>query len=56
MHCISCVFVVAVYWASQLIPFISGTDSDANACDEDNRYNSLGYRSDFEAFLDECSD
>ena len=56
MHCISCVFVVTVYWASQLIPFISGTDSDADAYDEDDRYDSLGYGSDFEAFLDECSD
>ena len=52
----SCVFVVTVYWASQLIPFISGTDSDADAYDEDDRYDSLGYGFDFEAFLDECSD
>ena len=52
------VFVVTVYWASQLIPFISGTDSDsdADAYDEDDRYDSLGYGSDFKAFLDECSD
>ena len=47
--------VVTVYWASQLILIISGTDSDAEACDEDDRYDSLGYGSDFEAFLDKCS-
>ena len=56
MHCILCVFVVTVYWASQLIPFISGTDSNAAAYDEDDRYESLGYGSDSEVFLDECSD
>ena len=49
-------FVVTVYWASQLIPFIAGTDYDDDACDEDDHYDSLAYRSDFEAFLDECSD
>ena len=49
------VVVVTVYWASQLIPFFSGTDDD-DACDEDDRYDSLGYGSDFEVFLDECSD
>ena len=49
------VFVVIVYWASQLIPFISGTDDD-DAFDEDDCYDSLGYRSDFEVFLEECSD
>ena len=49
------VFVVTVYWASQLIPFISSTDDD-DACDEDDRYDSLGYGSDFEVFLDECYD
>ena len=49
------VFVVIVYWASQLIPFISGTDDD-DACDEDDRYDSMGYGSDFEVFLDECYD
>ena len=49
------VFVVTVYWASQLIPFISDTDSDAYAYDEDDHYDRLGYGSDFEAFLDECS-
>ena len=56
MHCISCVFVVTVYWASQLILIISGTDSDADAYDKGDRYDSLGYGSDFEAFLNECSD
>ena len=50
------VFVVTVYWAAQLILIISDTDSDVDACDEDDRYDSLGYGSDFEAFLDECSD
>ena len=50
------VFVVTVYWASQLIPFISGTDSDADAYDEDDRYDYMGYGSDFEVFLDECFD
>ena len=50
------VFVVIVYWASQLIPFISGTDDDDDACDEDDRYDSLGYGSDFDVFLDECCD
>ena len=48
-------FVVTVYWALQLILIISGTDSDADACVENDRYDSLGYRFDFEAFLDECS-
>ena len=48
--------MVTVYSASQLIPFISGTDSDVDACDEDDRYDSLGYGSDFEVFLDKCSD
>ena len=49
------VFVVIVYWASQLIPFFSGSDND-DACDEDDRYDIMGYGSDFEAFLDECCD
>ena len=45
-----------MYWASQLILIISGTDSDADACDEDDRYDRLGYGSDFEVFLNECAD
>ena len=56
MHCISCAFVVTMYWASQLILIISDTDFDADACDEDDCYDNLGYRSDFEVFLDEFSD
>ena len=48
--------MVTVYWASQLILIISGVNSDADACDEEDRYDSLSYGSDFEAFLDECSD
>ena len=51
---VACV-CVTVYWALQLIPFISGTDDD-DACDEDDCYDSLGYGSDFEVFLEECSD
>ena len=47
---------VIVYWASQLILIISGTDSDADAYDDDDRYDSLGYGSDFEELLDECYD
>ena len=35
---------------------ISGTDSDAGDCSEDDRYDSMGYGSDFEEFLAECSD
>ena len=50
------VFVVTVYWALQLILIISGGDSDADAYDEDYRYDSLGYGSDLKTFLDECSD
>ena len=34
---------------------ISGTYSDAKDCFEDDHYNSLGYSSDFEEFLIECS-
>ena len=49
-------FVVTVYWASQLFLIFSGTDSDADDYDEDDRYGSLGYESDFEEFLDECYD
>ena len=50
------VFVVTVYWVSQLILIISGTDSDADAYDKDDCYDSLGYGSDFEEFFDECYD
>ena len=44
---------VAVYWASPLILIILGTDSDADVCDGDDRYDSMGYGSDFKEFLDE---
>ena len=37
-------------------PIISGTDSDAGDCSEDNRYDSMGYGSDFKEFLAKCSD
>ena len=33
---------------------ILGTYSDANDCDENDNYDSLGYGSHFEEFLDEC--
>ena len=49
----SCVTVVLGFAAHSII---SGTDSDAGDCSEDDRYNSLGYGSDFEEFLAEYSD
>ena len=49
----ACVTVVLGFTAHSII---SGTDSDAGDCSEDDRYDSLGYGSDFEEFLAECSD
>ena len=49
----ACVTVVLEFVAHFII---SGTDSDAKDCLEADRYDSLGYGSDFEEFLAECSD
>ena len=49
----ACVTVVLGFAAHSII---SGNDSDARDCSEDDRYDSLGYGSDFEEFLAECSD
>ena len=49
----ACVTIVLGFAAHSII---SGTDSDAGDCSEDDRYDSLGYGSDFEEFLAECSD
>ena len=49
----ACVTVVLGFAAHSII---SGTDSDAGDCSEDDRYDSMGYGSDFEEFLAECSD
>ena len=49
----ACVTVVLSFAAHSII---SGTDSDAGDYFEDDHYNSLGYGSDFEEFLAECSD
>ena len=49
----ACVTVVLGFAAHYII---SGTDSDAEDYSEDDRYDSLGYGSDFEEFLAECSD
>ena len=52
---IVCVYVTVVLgFAAHFI--ISGTDSDAGDCSKDDRYDSLGYGSDFEEYLTECSD
>ena len=48
-----CVTVVLGFAAHSII---SGTDSDAKDCFEDDRYDSLGYGSNFEEFLAKCSD
>ena len=48
----ACVIIVLDFAAHSII---SGTDSDAADCFEDDRYDSLGYDSDFEEFLAECS-
>ena len=49
----ACVTVVLGFAAHSII---SDTDSDVGDCSEDDRYDSLGYGSDFEEFLTECSD
>ena len=49
----ACVIVVLGFTAHSII---SGTDSDAGDCSEDNCYDSMGYGSDFEEFLVKCSD
>ena len=49
----ACVIVVLGFAAHSII---SGTDSDAGNCSEDDRYDNLGYGSDFEEFLAECSE
>ena len=48
----ACVIVVLGFTAHSII---SSFDSDAEDCSEDDRYDSLGYGSDFEEFLAECS-
>ena len=47
---------ITVYKASLLILIILGTDSDVDVCDGDDHYDSMGYGSDFEEFLDEYYD
>ena len=49
----ACVTVVLGFTAHSII---SGTDSDAEDCSEDYRYDNMGYGSDFEEFPAECSD
>ena len=49
----ACVIVVLGFAAHSII---SGTDSIAGDCSEDDRYDSMGYGSYFEEFLAECSD
>ena len=47
---------VTVCWALSLILIILGTASDADVYDGDDRYDSIGYGSDFETYLDEYFD
>ena len=54
MHYVCAYVTVVLGFAAHSI--ISGTDSDAEDCSEDDRYDGLGYGSDFEEFLVECSD
>ena len=49
----ACITVVLSFTDHSII---SGTDSDVEDCFEDDRYDSLGYGSDFEEFLAKCSD
>ena len=49
----ACVTVVLGFAAHSII---SGTDSDAEYCSKDDFYDSLGYGSNFEEFVIECSD
>ena len=49
----TCVIVVLGFTAYSII---SGIDSDAEDFFEDDRYDNLGYGSDFEEFHNECSD
>ena len=49
----ACVTVVLGFAAHSII---SGTDFDTGDWLEDDRYDSMGYGSDFEEFLAECSD
>ena len=48
----ACVTVVLGFAAHSII---SSTDSDAENYSEDDCYDSMGYGSDFEEFLAECS-
>ena len=49
----ACVTAILGFAAHSII---SSIDSDVENCLEDDRYDSLGYGSDFEEFLAECSD
>ena len=49
----ACVTIVLGFAAHSII---LGTNSDAEDCSEDDRYDSMGYESDFEEFLTKCSD
>ena len=49
----ACVTIVLSFAAHSII---LGTDSDTEDCLEDDRYDSMGYGSDFEEFLVECFD
>ena len=48
----ACVTVILGFAVHSII---SGTDSDAGDCSEDDRYDSMGYSSNFEEFFAECS-
>ena len=54
LHIVCACVTVALGFAAHSI--ISGIDSDAEDCFKDDRYDSLGYSSDFEEFLTEYSD
>ena len=49
----ACVTIILGFAAHSII---SGTDLDTEDCLEDDRYDGMGYESDFEEFLAECSD
>ena len=53
LHIVCAYVAVVLGFAAHSI--ISGSDSNAEDCFEDDRYDSLGYGSDFEEFLAECS-
>ena len=54
LHYVCACVIIVLGFAAHFI--ILGTDSDAEDCSEDDRYDRMGYGSDFEEFLAECSD